>query len=197
MDTKNKILKIAGHLFAESGFDGVSIRDIAERASVNVSAVNYHFGGKQELFDEILAEGAQALSLKIKSICERSNSLSHYGEQFFDETLKESDSLKTIVRMQLSSTDLAPEFIERHHSHSESFPPGVNFLVDLVQNVHKVENRKEARVIATIYHFQLIQSALVTFYTGFKDLSAKQPNEHSPKVYKEHLSHLAKCLVEH
>ena len=197
MDTKNKILTIAGHLFAESGFDGVSIRDIADKASVNVSAVNYHFGCKQDLFDEILANGANMLRLKIGCVCSRSKSLAEYGEIFFDETIKESDSLKTIVRMLLSSAELAPEFIQSHHSQSESFPPGINQLVDFVLKAHDVKDRTEARKVANIYHFQLIQSALVTFYTGFKDLSLKQPNEHSPEVYKEYLSYLAKCLVKH
>ena len=196
MDTKNKILKVAGHLFAESGFDGVSIRDIADRACANVSSVNYHFGGKQELFDEILANGANTLSLKIENICKRSDNLNHYGEQFFDETLKESDPLKTIVRMLLSSAELTPGFMETHHSHSESFPPGINYLVDLVQKAHGVQDRTKARKIAVIFHFQLVQSTLVTFYTGFKDLSARQPNEHSPGIYKEYLNHLAECLIK-
>lgn len=48
-DTKSKILDVAEILFADAGVDRVSIRDITERAQVNIAAVNYHFGGKDEL----------------------------------------------------------------------------------------------------------------------------------------------------
>ena len=48
-DTKSRILDVAEDLFAEQGVDRVSIRDITEAAGVNLAAVNYHFGGKEEL----------------------------------------------------------------------------------------------------------------------------------------------------
>jgi AcrR family transcriptional regulator len=49
MDTKSRILDVAEKLFAEQGLDRVSIRDITEAAGVNIAAVSYHFGGKDEL----------------------------------------------------------------------------------------------------------------------------------------------------
>ena len=48
-DTKERILDVAERLFAERGFDGVSMRDLTREAEVNLAAVNYHFGGKDAL----------------------------------------------------------------------------------------------------------------------------------------------------
>jgi AcrR family transcriptional regulator len=48
-DTKSRILDFAEELFSEQGLDRVSVRDITEAAKVNVAAVSYHFGGKEEL----------------------------------------------------------------------------------------------------------------------------------------------------
>lgn len=48
-DTKTRILDVAEELFSDQGFDRVSIRDITEVAKVNLAAVNYHFGGKDEM----------------------------------------------------------------------------------------------------------------------------------------------------
>ena len=47
--TKLALILAAGELFAERGFDGTSIRAIAEKADANIAAISYHFGGKQEL----------------------------------------------------------------------------------------------------------------------------------------------------
>jgi AcrR family transcriptional regulator len=52
-DTKAKILDVAEELFAEHGLDRVSIRDITEAAGANIAAVNYHFGGKDELITAV------------------------------------------------------------------------------------------------------------------------------------------------
>src|SRR5438445_6310229 len=52
--TKGKILDAAESLFMEHGFEATSLRQITAAASVNLAAVNYHFGGKEELFQAVL-----------------------------------------------------------------------------------------------------------------------------------------------
>ena len=47
--TKMRLLNVSGRLFAENGFDSVSLRLITEHAEANLAAVNYHFGSKEEL----------------------------------------------------------------------------------------------------------------------------------------------------
>lgn len=53
-DTRERILACAERLFAESGFDVTSLRTITAEAGVNLAAVNYHFGTKDELVREVL-----------------------------------------------------------------------------------------------------------------------------------------------
>jgi len=52
--TRDRILEAAGEQFAERGFRGATVRTICERAGVNISAIKYHFGGKEELYSEVL-----------------------------------------------------------------------------------------------------------------------------------------------
>lgn len=47
--TKDRLIVVAGELFAERGFDAVSLRTITDKANANLAAVNYHFGSKQDL----------------------------------------------------------------------------------------------------------------------------------------------------
>jgi AcrR family transcriptional regulator len=52
--TKARVLRAATELFAERGFHGTKVRDIAERAGANVAAGHYHFGSKRDLYVEVL-----------------------------------------------------------------------------------------------------------------------------------------------
>lgn len=51
--TKSRLLAVAERLFAEHGFDGVSVRQLTAAAGVNLAAVNYHFGSKEGLLAAI------------------------------------------------------------------------------------------------------------------------------------------------
>lgn len=51
-DTHDRILSAAQKLFSDKGFDATSVRDITTEAGCNVASVNYHFGGKDNLYLE-------------------------------------------------------------------------------------------------------------------------------------------------
>lgn len=51
--TKDRILGAAEELFAQFGFSGTSLRQVTSRADVNIAAVNYHFGSKENLVNEV------------------------------------------------------------------------------------------------------------------------------------------------
>lgn len=53
-DKRDNIIDNAMELFAQKGFEGTSIRDIADKASVNIAMVNYYFGSKEKLFEAIV-----------------------------------------------------------------------------------------------------------------------------------------------
>jgi AcrR family transcriptional regulator len=53
-DKRTHIIETATDLFARKGYEGTSIREIAERASVNLAMVNYYFGSKEKLFENIV-----------------------------------------------------------------------------------------------------------------------------------------------
>lgn len=49
---KEKLLTVAGDVFIEKGFRDATVAEICSRAEANISAVNYHFGSKEALYQE-------------------------------------------------------------------------------------------------------------------------------------------------
>jgi AcrR family transcriptional regulator len=47
--TRERILDVSLDLFTDQGFDGTSMREIAERLGITKPAIYYHFGSKEEI----------------------------------------------------------------------------------------------------------------------------------------------------
>ena len=67
-DKKETIMNAAIELFAEKGFEGTSIRDLATKADVNVAMVNYYFGTKDRLFEALLEQKATFMRGRLDEI---------------------------------------------------------------------------------------------------------------------------------
>jgi AcrR family transcriptional regulator len=52
--TRQSLIEAASAVFAEKGYEGGSVRVITQRAKANQAAINYHFGGKEGLYREVL-----------------------------------------------------------------------------------------------------------------------------------------------
>ena len=60
--TKERILGAAEELFAQQGFGATSLRQVTSRADVNIAAVNYHFGSKENLVNEVFRRRMDEMS---------------------------------------------------------------------------------------------------------------------------------------
>jgi AcrR family transcriptional regulator len=73
-DTRARLLEAAELLFIERGFDAMSMRLITARAGANLAAVNYHFGSKEALLQELLSRRLDRLNaerLRLLRACEQ------------------------------------------------------------------------------------------------------------------------------
>ncbi|HTV84044.1 MAG TPA: TetR/AcrR family transcriptional regulator [Dyella sp.] len=62
--TKERILASAEALFAQRGFEGASLRQLTAAAGVNLAAVNYHFGSKDKLVEEVFKRRLDQLNAR-------------------------------------------------------------------------------------------------------------------------------------
>lgn len=133
-DTRNKIVEVARVLFAELGFEGTSVREIAKEAEVNLASVNYHFNNKENLFTEVLRQGYVECSVELRSYYNSHHpSLEDILLYLFRYFIHKSYDLKCFFKMMLSS----------QHNHNLTAqgtedeligPPGGKVIMDAIMN---------------------------------------------------------------
>jgi AcrR family transcriptional regulator len=67
-DKQLQIMEVAESLFAEKGFNGTSIRDIALKANINLAMISYYFGSKEKLLEAMFGYRGEQLKVKIEDI---------------------------------------------------------------------------------------------------------------------------------
>src|SRR5215469_4852174 len=71
IDTKQKILDAAERLIADQGYAATSLRHIIAEAGVNLAAVHYHFGSKEDLLDQLILDKASPVNAERLRLLER------------------------------------------------------------------------------------------------------------------------------
>lgn len=78
-DTRERILEVARELFTEQGYDGTSLREIADRLGFTKAALYYHFQGKDQIMLALL-EPAQILVGDLLGRLEKANGPEEWGD---------------------------------------------------------------------------------------------------------------------
>ncbi|MDZ7370464.1 MAG: TetR/AcrR family transcriptional regulator [candidate division KSB1 bacterium] len=107
----------AAHLFAEKGFDGVSMREISELSQVSKPTIYYYFGSKEGIYRELLAAGFAYVQDKIREIAEKEISV--------------REKLVELTRMFFAESIKHPDFVRFFFNLLSSAPTDRNLLCDL------------------------------------------------------------------
>ena len=100
-----KILAVAEQLFATHGYDGTSVRDIAEASDVNVAMISYYFGSKEKLMQAVFQRRTESLSEKIEALL-KDDSLAPFQklefviEDYIDRIVEKQKFFKLMVNEQ-------------------------------------------------------------------------------------------------
>jgi len=101
--TREIILKVATELFAQDGYNGTSVREIAKKADVNLAAINYHFTNKEKLYFEVFNQSWQSMNDDIHQLGEDpSIDTREFTWRVFDYFFNNGSSLMNTFRIGLS-----------------------------------------------------------------------------------------------
>ena len=104
-DTKARILDAAEKLFASHGIEGSGLRLITRKAGVNLAAINYHFGSKENLVGAVLSRVILTLSR------ERDSLLEEAGAKTGDSGLRVEDIVRAFMMPWVSFRNKQPEYV--------------------------------------------------------------------------------------
>ena len=105
INTKQKILDTAERLIGDQGYSGTSLRQIIGEAEVNLAAIHYHFGSKEELLDELIVRKVGPVNE------ERLARVDRLEANSAGETLKVEGVLEAFLMPVAEAADQDPQFV--------------------------------------------------------------------------------------
>ncbi|MDO9376656.1 MAG: TetR/AcrR family transcriptional regulator [Bacteroidota bacterium] len=107
-DKQVQIIETAERLFADRGFDGTSVRDIAEEAGINIAMISYYFGSKEKLMEAIFELRVGSLQGRVETLI-KDTSMSPVDkvnmliDEHIDRVLQKQFFYRIMVSVQLTN----------------------------------------------------------------------------------------------
>jgi AcrR family transcriptional regulator len=138
LSTSERIIAAATALFAKKGFAGTSTKEICEAAAVNIAAVHYHFGTKEQLLRHILESYGGA---RLKALQRTLEPPKNAGELSFRLRMFLAEALEPFL-LQPDLCRLVQTEMELLHARSEdafrkTFLPVFETLVDFLSQAKR------------------------------------------------------------
>ncbi|MEO8809800.1 MAG: TetR/AcrR family transcriptional regulator [Rhodanobacter sp.] len=197
--TRGRILRAAETLFAQRGFDGASLRQLTAAAGVNLAAVNYHFGSKEKLVEEVFRRRLDALN---------ANRLAALAQLDGDHPATLEEVLAAYIRpaLELSHEDSGALFMRvLARAFAEHDGTLRQFLSDNYGHVMRQFTAEFARLLPHLdkpelyWRIDLVTGALTHAMSGFGMIQRK--NDVSEQVHREqtaqHLIRFAAAGLSH
>lgn len=187
ISTKERILSAAEQLFAQRGFDGASLRQLTSAAGVNLAAVNYHFGSKDKLVEQVFRRRLDALNQR---------RLAALGEVVGLPQTTLEDVLEAFIRpaLDLSHDDSGALFMRvlarAFAEHDDSLR---QFLSDNYGHVMRQFTAEFARLLPQLdkselyWRIDLVTGALTHAMSGFGMI--QRPKDVSEQTHREQTAH--------
>jgi AcrR family transcriptional regulator len=201
---QSQLLEIAETLFSKKGYDGTSVRDIAETAGINTAMISYYFGSKEKLMEEIFERKSMNIREKVDFLL-KENSLDPLEKMFclVDEYIERIMERKRFHRILLCEQIINqnPAIIQMMEKMKTRNSECINDLIRLGQK--KGMFRKNIDIpmltntlIGTVSHTLLNMD----FYKNYHHQESMKDEEFERLLKKKlsvHLKNIYKAILTH
>jgi len=201
-DKQVQIMETAEILFAEKGFNGTSVRDIAEKAHVNLAMISYYFGSKDKLLESLFDYRGEHVKLKLESMVE-DKTLSSFEkldmliEHYIEKIMNQQCFSRIMVREQVvNHTGITAELITQMKKRNQEI---ISKLIHQGQKKGEFKRNIDiplmmATLVGTAGHIIATQP----YYREINNLQSMSEEEfqrHMKKKLSQHLKKLFKAIL--
>ncbi|HEY2347732.1 MAG TPA: TetR family transcriptional regulator [Puia sp.] len=199
-----QLLDTAEALFSQKGFDGTSVRDIAEAAGINTAMISYYFGSKEKLMEEIFERKSLNIKEKVADLL-KDDSLDPLEKMYslVDMYIEGILSRKTFHRILLCEQIINqnPSIIELLDKMKTKNSEYINDLIRLGQKKGLFKKNIDIpmmtnTLIGTVSH-TLVN---IDFYKSYHHLENMKDEEFERVVKKKlsvHIKNIYKAILTH
>lgn len=193
-NTKELIMEKASELFAMTGFQGTSIRDIAQVCDVNVASINYYFGSKQGLYVEISNRSYDWLENGLREIGEETEKLDEFVVKAFEFMISKPEVICTSVRLILMD---GLDDSENSHCQYKGYngPPGSEFFHKMIQKEFNESLPQKATEFLVKNLFSQVMHYAIIYSSPRFDEMKKKVSGLNKKTIGENLKHHTRAVV--
>ena len=201
-DKQVQIMETAEILFAEKGFNGTSVRDIAEKAHVNLAMISYYFGSKDKLLESLFDYRGEHVKLKLESMVEDKtlNSFEKLDlliEHYIEKIMNQQCFSRIMLREQVvNHTGITAELITQMKKRNQQI---ISKLIHQGQKKGEFKRNIDiplmmATLVGTAGHIIATQP----YYREINNLQSMSEEEfqrHMKKKLSQHLKKLFKAIL--
>jgi len=195
-------METAEVLFAEKGFNGTSVRDIAEKAHVNLAMISYYFGSKDKLLESLFDYRGEHVKLKLESMVE-DKTLSSFEkldlliEHYIEKIMNQQCFSRIMLREQVvNHTGITAELITQMKKRNQQI---ISKLIHQGQKKGEFKRNIDiplmmATLVGTAGHIIATQP----YYREINNLQSMSEEEfqrHMKKKLSQHLKKLFKAIL--
>lgn len=199
-----QIMEASELLFAEQGFNGTSVRDISDKANVNLAMVSYYFGSKEKLLEAIFTYRGELAKMKLEGIISKPGLSSmdkvnllidHYidkvmSHQCFHRILAREQVLNTagpiadlIMNMKRKNQELIAKLVHEGQKSGE-FKKGVDVPLMIATLIGTANN-----LITTKHYYKEL--------SNLQSMGEEEFTKHLRKKLGQHLKQVFKIILTH
>lgn len=196
LDTKKKIIQAANELFAIEGYAGTSVRDIASKADVNLSAINYHFNNKENLYWQVFDYNYNWISETITEFGKEASNTEDLAAMTYHFFAKNEQAMMNTFKLFLSN--LTPPDNTLTIDKNQSFgPPGQEVFFQKIQGDLKMDLPIDAMMWGTKMIFSLLFYLGVMINTKMMKKRCQTEEHLRPEKMEEALRHSVRAHLDY
>ena len=196
------IINTAEKLFAVTGFDATSVRDIAKEAGVNIAMISYYFGSKEKLMEAVFEQRTNNIRIKVENLMQNQEmtnlqKVNILIDDYVEKFISQQEFHKIMMREQLidKNTPIAGFIHELKKRNLQS-------IKKLIQDGQKSgEFKKNIDIVLMMTTMVGTVSQMITsqrFYrviNNLEDMPEVEFRKHIKRKLSTHLKHLFKIAL--